>query len=193
VRSTTHRIEHLTDRRRTARRAALASIAAFGAVLTLAGTTGVFAVFTDRATTGTNSWASKGLPRAADLQLATGSVDVGVTWTVSCGTYADDLTSGFITMTNAAANDGFGGEFVCLKNAGSQTVDVTTSAIDIADVDTACTGDEAAVDATCGPGVNDTPRAGELSPLVQASMIVADCANANQGGLNLGALTILSN
>jgi predicted ribosomally synthesized peptide with SipW-like signal peptide len=44
------------------RRPLLTSVAALGGVITLASTTGVFAVFTDRATTGTNTFATKGLP-----------------------------------------------------------------------------------------------------------------------------------
>jgi hypothetical protein len=174
--------------RRSLRRPLLATVAAFGCVITLAGTTGVFAVFTDRATTGENSWATRSLPHAADLQLANGSVEVGTTWIVTCGTYVDDLESGLLTMSNAAPGDSYNADFLCVKNAGSQTVDVTTSAIDVSDLDTACTGDEAAVDESCGTDTSDVPQVGELSALVRVGMHVADCADANQGGSSLGPL-----
>jgi predicted ribosomally synthesized peptide with SipW-like signal peptide len=176
------------------RRPLLTTIAALGGVITLAGTTGVFAVFTDRATTGTNSFATKGLSHAADLKIAAGTITVGETaWTVDCGTYVDDLETGLITMTDASPTDGFSTDYVCVKNAGSQTVDVTSSAIDVTDLDTGCTGDEAAVDTTCG--VDETtlaPQAGELSPLLTVGMVKADCNDANQGGSGVGTVASMS-
>jgi hypothetical protein len=180
------------------RRALLTSIAALGGVITLASTTGVFAVFTDRATTGTNTFATKGLPRAADLQLATGAINIDDTsgiWTVDCGTYTDNLDTGLVTMTNAVPGDGFATDFVCVKNTGSQTVDVTTSAIDITDEDTDCTGDEPAVDDTCGVDhqlAGFPPKAGELSPLIHIGLVVAPCDDANQGGGGIGTLPNVS-
>ena len=177
------------------RRPLLTSIAALGGVITLASTTGVFAVFTDRATTGTNTFATKGLPRAADLRLATGSTSIDDTtgiWTFNCGTFTDNLDTNLVTMTNAVPTDSFSTDYVCVKNVGSQTVDVTTSAIDITDEDTDCTGDEAVVDTTCGVDPNapvgSPPQAGELSPLLHVSMVVAPCDDANQGGSGIGTL-----
>lgn len=176
------------------RRPLLTSIAALGGVITLASTTGVFAVFTDRATTGTNTFATKGLPKSAELKIATGTITVTDTgsWTVGCGTYADDLSTGLVTMSDAAPGDGFATDFVCVKNAGSQTVDVTTSTIDVTDLDTDCTGDEAAVDATCGVDAVGSPQAGELSPLIKVSMVTASCTDANQGGSLIGVVSSLS-
>ena len=180
--------------RRSIRRPLLASIAALGGVITLASTTGVFAVFTDRATTGTNSFATKGLPHAADLQIANGTIVIDDTtgiWNVDCGTYSENLATGLVTMSNAVPGDGFGTDFVCVKNVGSQTVDVTTSAIDVTDEDTDCTGDEAAVDTTCGVDTNavgQPPQAGELSPRIHIGMVVAPCDDANQGGSGIGTL-----
>jgi hypothetical protein len=170
------------------RRALLTSIAALGSVISLASTTGVFAVFHDQATTGTNTFATKGLPHAAALQLATGSVTVGVaTWSVDCGTYSDDLESGLMTLTDAAPGAGFDTDFVCVKNAGSQTVNVTASTIDVTDVDTDCTGDEGSVDTTCGADqTTSAAQAGELGPLVDVSVVHADCSDANQGGSGIG-------
>jgi len=169
------------------RRPLVAAIVALGGVITLAGTTGVFAVFTDRATTGTNTIASKQLPRAAELQIAAGSQ--GTNWSVSCGTYSDDLVTGVLSMSDVTPNTTGDSDFVCLKNAGSATVDLTTSAIDLTDLDTDCTGDEGTVDTTCG--VDETtsePQAGELSPLITLSLTVADCSDVNQGSRGLGAL-----
>jgi predicted ribosomally synthesized peptide with SipW-like signal peptide len=178
----------------TKRRPLVAAIVALGGVITLAGTTGVFAVFTDRATTGTNTFATKQLPHAADLVIATGDITIGDTWTVDCGTFTDDLDGGLMTLTDAAPGAGFGTDFVCVKNAGSQTVDVTTSAIDVTDLDTDCTGDEAVVDNTCGVDTTTlAPQAGELSPLVHVGMHVADCQDANQGGSGIGTLATATN
>lgn len=178
------------------RRAMLTSIAALGGVITLASTTGVFAVFSDRATTGTNTFATKGLPRAADLQIANGAItinDNSGNWVIDCDPWSDDLSTGLVTLSNAAPGDGFGTDYVCVRNVGSQTVDVTTSAIDIADQDTDCTGDEAAVDTTCGldpnqPAGSFVPQAGELSPLLHVSLVVAPCDDANRGGSVIGTL-----
>ena len=178
------------------RRPLLTSIAALGGVITLASTTGVFAVFTDRATTGTNSFDTRSLPHAANLEIAAGTLDApnGQPWTVSCGAYGDDLVTAPITMTDAVPGSGLGGDFMCLKNAGSQTVDVTTSAIDVSDEDTGCTGDEPVVDDTCGVDQTlGTPQAGELGGLVKISMITASCNDANQGGAGLGPVTSLAN
>jgi hypothetical protein len=177
------------------RRALLTSIAALGGVITLASTSGVFAVFSDHATTGTNTFATKGLPRAADLQLATGAITVDDTsgiWTVDCGTYTDNLSTGLVTLTDAVSLDGYSTDYVCVKNTGSQTVDVTTSAIDITDEDTDCTGDESVVDTTCGVQVGQPvgtpPQAGELSPLLHVTLFIAPCDDANQGGSGIGTL-----
>ena len=177
------------------RRPLLTSIAALGSVITLASTTGVFAVFTDRATTGTNTFATKGLPRAADLQLADGTISVDETtnvWTVSCGTYSDNLSTSLVTLSNAVPNDSFATDFVCVKNAGSQTVNVAASTIDVTDEDTDCTGDEAVVDTTCGVATGQPAgspgQEGELSPLLKVTAFHADCSDANQGGVLIGTV-----
>jgi hypothetical protein len=159
-------------------RPVLASIVALGGVLTLAGTTGVFATFTDHATTGTNSVTSKALPKAADVQLAIGTPQ-GDGSVISCGTYSDDLETPVMTVTNAEAGGAFGSTFVCIKNAGSQSIEVTTSTLGLTDEDVDCTGDENQVDETCGLDVNDVPQAGELSPLLNVRVTTAPCISAN--------------
>src|SRR3954471_5430377 len=52
------------------RRPALVTIIVLGSVVTLVGATGIYAEFTDRATTGTNTATSGERPRAADLAQA---------------------------------------------------------------------------------------------------------------------------
>src|SRR4051812_20796376 len=95
------------------RRALLTSIAALGSVITLASTTGVFAVFSDRATTGGNTFATQDLPKSADLKIADGSR--GANWTVSCGAYSDDLETGIITVSSVTPSQSADTSFVCLK------------------------------------------------------------------------------
>jgi predicted ribosomally synthesized peptide with SipW-like signal peptide len=171
----------------TTRRPLVAAVVALGGVITLAGTTGVFAVFTDRATTGTNTFATKDLPRAADLEIAAGTA--GAAWSINCGTYSDDLQTGLISVSDASTNQATDSTVVCLKNAGSATVDVATSVIDLSDEDTDCTGDEAVVDATCGPDQTTAAfQAGEISPLITLSLMVADCSDTNQGSRGAGGL-----
>lgn len=156
------------DRRGTTRRPVLITIMALGVVVSLAGASGVFAVFTDRATTGTNSASSRAEARSADIQIAEGVMDQGV---MTCGTYEEDLTTGVITASDMVPLGGFVYARVCLKNVGSRTVDLTVTVLDLVDTDDACTGDEAALDTTCGGG-----QAGELSPHLQVGVFDADCA-----------------
>ena len=119
-----------------------------GIVITVAGGSGVLAVFSDRATTGANSYASAALPRAADLQLAVGAADGNV---VRCTDFVDDLQTGIISVTDAPPDDSSGTEFVCVKNLGSKTVAVTATAFSVESREIgACTGDEeAAGDTSC--------------------------------------------
>jgi hypothetical protein len=123
---------------------------ALGAVVAFMGATGIFAVFTDRATTGTNTVASGTRPRAADLKIGTaaeGSFD--------CQTFTDDLTTGIVSMSNAQPGDR-SQEYLCLQNAGASSLSVAMRAIDLTDSETGCTGDEqAAGDTTCGTGVGE--------------------------------------
>jgi hypothetical protein len=69
---------------------------------------------------------------------------------------------------------------VCLRNVGSATLTLAASAANLLDVDTACTGDEAAAgDATCG---ND--GAGELARVVNVTTRQVNCQTlAPTGGL----------
>jgi len=150
------------------RRPALVTIIVLGSVVTLVGATGIYAEFTDRATTGTNRATSGERPRAADLKLAfTGSQFN------DCQQFDDDLATGVFTANDMQPGDRQVAN-VCLLNAGSSTVAVTADVIDLVDQEVGCTGDEqAAGDATCGTG------AGELSSAVAATVFPRDCTTGN--------------
>jgi hypothetical protein len=77
---------------------------------------------------------------------------------------------------------GGSGTGVCVRNAGSSTVSVTFTALDLTDVDTACTGDEAVVDTSCGNG-----GAGELSPQLSVGFMPTEC----ETGLPTGVAAVL--
>lgn len=62
-----------------------------------------------------------------------------------------------------------------VRNVGSATVTLTVSAIDIANVDIACTGDEAIFDETCGSNA-----AGELGDTVNTFFDMTDCNNYDE-------------
>lgn len=132
------------------RRSVLLSVLVLGTVVTLVMGAGTFAVFTDRATTGQNSAQSKALPRAADLRLA-----FGVSGPSACATATYVDTNASPTMSISDAEPGTqSSEWFCLKNVGSAALDVTTTVIDVVNVEIECTGDEGAagIDDTCAPG-----------------------------------------
>jgi hypothetical protein len=164
-----------------------------GLIVTSVGVSGIFAVFTDRATAGEDSLTSGELPHAAHLQIAT--LDTTVS---ECGGFVDDLTTGLFDAADVQA--GYQQTaYVCLKNAGSADLHAFMSVIDLADVETDCTGDEAAAgDTTCGPDA--TPPLGELSSALSTSITRFDCAtgrgittaSANLAGalFDVGALAV---
>lgn len=158
------------------RRRVLLTIAGLGSMVALLGLAGLIAPFTDRATTGPNSIASGERAREVDLQLAS------LPGPGQCAPFNDDLATSVISASNVQPGEvGFGD--VCLKNAGASTVSVTVTALDLADFDTACTGDEAAVDTTCGVDATGAPRAGELSPHLSVGLDVMTC---DGGGVVFG-------
>jgi hypothetical protein len=156
------------------RRRLLATTMALGLVVTAMGFTGIYAVFTDRATTGTNSAESGTQPKAADLKIAfdvTDSTCAGIS-------YGDDLASGVIDATDLQPDyNGAGFNYVCLQNVGTATLSLTATAIDVVETETGCTGDEAAAgDATCGTaGVGD----GELGTVLNAQLYRFDCVTGD--------------
>ncbi len=153
------------------RRKLLGTTMALGLVVTAMGFTGIYAVFTDRATTGPNSADSGPQARIADLKIATSEFQ-------SCTgeTYTDDLVSGVITVADLQPGGGSFFSNVCLRNDGTAALDLTMTAIDLVDTETGCTGDEAAAgDATCGTaGIGD----GDLSPALLVVFTRIDCSTA---------------
>lgn len=142
---------------------------ALGLVISAMNFTGIFAVFTDRASTGTNSAESGAQPRVADLQIAT-----SVGGTCDAVSYLDNLATGVIAATDLQPGGNSGFQLLCVKNAGSAALDVTVTATDVVDTETGCTGDESdAGDASCGtPAVGD----GDLSGVLIAPISTLNCA-----------------
>jgi hypothetical protein len=180
----------------------LVSLMALGAVVTLIGAAGIFAVFTDRATTGNSSVTSGERASAADLQIASSGGPP-----IECGTFADDLVTDLITVTDVQPAEGGQGinAFICLRNAGSAHLTISAAAIDLVDVETDCTGDEAAAgDGSCGIAEPST-GVGELSSVLFAEIVQADCTTGAaipgigisillsdlSGGAAIGGLSLL--
>jgi hypothetical protein len=157
-----------------------------GVLITAIGATGIFAAFTDRATTGTNSAQTAPRPSAVDLRISVAAEPVpGVP--VNCDGDLDtilfeddDLTTGIFAATNLQPGGGGGqSAYVCLASFGSGTIDVSATAIDVVDTDVDCTGDEAAAgDTTCGSG-----QLGELSGALVARIRYLDCATGLEVGI----------
>lgn len=170
----------------------LATTMALGLVVSAMGFTGIFAVFTDRATTGATGGDSAPLPGAADIEIAR------TLTALDCPAedYHDDLTGDLIQWTDAKPGDTLATHFFCIQNVGAANVDVTVKAIDIANSDIACTGDEeTAGDVSCGSGL------GELHAVVYVDVQTFDCATGspaggihetNVAGLDIGTLPVTS-
>ena len=143
------------------------SVMVVGAIVTAVGGTGIFAVFTDRATQGPNTFASGPRASAADLQIA----DAGA---LTCGgpvVWQDHLATGLWDATNIQPGDTTTRQ-LCLKNNGAAAATVSFTTLDLTQSDVQCTGDEATVDPSCAlPG-----QIGELAGLLQVNYQVdADC------------------
>jgi hypothetical protein len=158
------------------RRPVLLSVMAAGAVISLVSTTGIFAVFTDRATTGTNSLQTGALAKAVDVQVATFTPSSpGNSLSGTCGAFTDDSTTPLLNVETAQPSaTTFRGPTVCVKNAGSLAASVRQNRIDVADVEVQCTGDEATVDTTCGGS-----GAGEVARSLEVMTWWGDCAGAS--------------
>jgi hypothetical protein len=157
-------------------RASLRAVIILGLLVTLVGGTGIFAVFSDRATGGVNSATSAERAMAADLKIASALIFPDNT-ALSCASAAtaafeDDITDAQFVLGTIYPGTTYENRWLCLQNAGSSRLFVTASAIDLTDIEADCTGDEAAAgDTDCGVG------AGELSPLVGVRIAVVDCAD----------------
>jgi predicted ribosomally synthesized peptide with SipW-like signal peptide len=151
-------------------RQTLRIVVVLGMLITLLGGTGVFASFTDRASAGTDSVTSGSRPKSADLRIEPAELNGGV---VECGIAGaipwqeDNTATAQFSLSDVQPGSQLGGSYVCLKNVGSASLTLTASALGLTDLDTDCTGDEAASgDTTCGLDAIGMPQAGELSPLL---------------------------
>jgi len=152
-----------------------------GVLITLVGGTGIFASFTDRATTGTISVTSGERGRAADLKLvlaAAAATGDGVTCDPDFdGTIHpyDDLVGPLLTTSDLQPGASAGKVYLCLVNFGTAPIVGGVTVIDLTDVDQGCTGDEAKVDSCDQPA-----DPGELSAL---SLIDFDVLNCSDGAV----------
>jgi hypothetical protein len=183
-----------------------------GLLISLVGGTGIFAVFTDRATTGLNDVDTAALPNAADIRI-----EGIVQWDGTPGAFncdadtdgvlwdRDNLSSAPFLALTASAGVLFGPSYLCVKNAGAADLTLTASVADLVDLDTDCTGDEEAVgDVTCGLDAGSgLPQAGELSSVLESTVDRVDCVDpsihltsngavplGSIAGLDLGAATL---
>jgi predicted ribosomally synthesized peptide with SipW-like signal peptide len=150
----------------------LVSVMVLGLIVTAVGGTGVFAPFTDRATTGTNSVTSAERATAADLTLAYSPLDPE---SCATATYEDDATSPLVSVADLQVGENRGAYF-CLRNVGSGTLSVTVSPIDVVESDVLCTNDEAAAgDTSCGGDAE-----GELGDVLEVTFsTIVDCDGGN--------------
>jgi len=142
-----------------------------GVLITILGNTGVFAVFIDQASGGVNSVDSGVRPSAADLDIATATEPNGA---MACGTFSDDTTTAQFTIAGIQPGSGPRITPICLRNNGASSlaVRVGTSST-LRDVDTLCTGDEAAAgDLSCGDDA-----VGELSDVLLVTVSHVACSN----------------
>jgi hypothetical protein len=83
-------------------------------------------------------------PKQPDLQLA-------LYTNAGCGAFADSLPP-VVTASGVRPGDTVSDQVICVRNVGDVGRLFLVGVADLADVDSACTGDEAAFDATCGGG-----------------------------------------
>lgn len=162
-----------------------------GLLITVLGSTGIFAVFTDRATTGPNNVTSGSLPHAADLKIAAAS-EIGGEYlcdrdgdlqyeapeSTAAWMYDHTLLSHF-NVGNLQPGETRTGQAFCLHNGGSSPLSLSVTALDLLDVETDCTGDEAAAgDLDCGPTPAGqlTENVGELSGVITVDLTRINCA-----------------
>jgi hypothetical protein len=157
------------------RRSALLTVAVLGGLVCLLGGTVLYSALQDTARTGTNSVESAALAASADIQLATATASQSG---VTCGTFSEDLTSPLVTVTGMSPSTQGAGEYVCIKNVGSQQVTLSVLADELADIDFGCTGDESLHgDTTCGGNL-----AGELSGVLRVNYSTVNCQTGGGSG-----------
>ena len=151
----------------------LATVMALGALITVMSFGGIYATFTDRATTGTTGGTSASLPGGADIELARALTATGC----PVEDFDDDLTSDLIQWSNAKPGDDLGTHFFCIRNVGVAHVSIGWSITDEVGSDHGCTGDEADVDDSCGADAY-----GELRDVLIVKMRKYDCASGTPVG-----------
>src|SRR5262245_37760911 len=123
------------------------SVIVVGAIVTAVGGTGIFAVFTDRATQGPNTFVSGAQAKAADLQIAS-----YMPGGIGCMAWQEDLATGLWDATNIQPGDTTTRQ-LCLRNNGSAAVTASLTTLNLTQSDVECTGDEVVVDPGCAlPG-----------------------------------------
>ena len=174
------------DDRRGIARPTLRLTILLGVLVTVMSGTGIFAVFSDRATGGQNTVTSGERPSAADLKIAPAYEVSGV---YSCdrdqdgvigpndavAAWPDNLTTAQFNASDVQPGDSSGNVPLCLYNGGASPLNLTVSAIDLLDEEIGCTGDEAASgDPDCGvvPG-QSVP--GELSSVLRIDVQQVSC------------------
>jgi len=170
------------------RRSSLLTLTALGALICLLGGSGLFAALTDTAQSGTNSVDSAALAASADIQVARAFIP-GVTppnW--GCNSFSEELGSAFFTAANVTPGYATADQPFCVRNVGSQPVTLSALATELVDVDTACTGDEAAFEDTCGGD-----KAGELSAVLRITYaVIGNCVDGS-GGSGPQAMALADN
>jgi hypothetical protein len=142
-----------------------------GVLVTILGTTGVFATFRDQAAGGSNAVTSGSRPSAADLQIAPATASGGV---ITCQTYVENTTTPQFSVGNFQPTSAPVYGYVCLRNNGAGALTLTVAATSLTDVDTSCTGDESAAgDSSCGNN-----GSGELSSALVVSAQEVSCSDS---------------
>lgn len=159
------------------RRSSLVTLTVLGALICLIGGTGLFAALTDTANTGPNTVDSAALAASADIQVAQGFIPAVTPPNNGCGPFSEELATGLFTASNVGPGYGSGTKHFCVRNVGSQPVNISALATELVDVDVTCSGDEAEFDETCGGD-----KAGELSGVLRITYQAIRCTDGGSAG-----------
>ncbi|HEX5014309.1 MAG TPA: hypothetical protein VFV72_09145 [Candidatus Limnocylindrales bacterium] len=157
-----------------------------GLIVSVLGSTGLFAALSDTARTGQNQIDSAPLAGSAELKIQpatyTPPSPLGGGESISCPLtgWVDDLTTGGFTATSVQPGFDSGNTYYCIQNAGSQTVHLLGNTDSVIDVENGCTGDEALLgDTSCGGALIED---GELSDVIQVRWAPVSCVTVVSGG-----------
>jgi hypothetical protein len=104
-------------------------------------------------------------------------IKVALTAAGACGREADALPV-LVTSAGAKPGDVVADVTVCVWSRGQSSSLLTLRAVELSDVEVACTADEGAVDTTCGAG-----RQGELSASLTHQIGIAACPSVGDARL----------